>query len=87
VGGDAVSDLSCAEFVELVTDYLEGAMDAETARRFVAHAELCPGCDVYLDQIRETVDAVGRLTPEQLDPVARDRLLEAFRDWARAPEV
>lgn len=77
--------LTCAEFVELVTDYLEGAMDEATARRFEEHAGVCPGCDVYLDQIRETIGEVGRLTPEDLDPVARDRMLAAFRYWARTP--
>jgi anti-sigma factor RsiW len=82
---DVVSALSCAEFVELVTDYLEGALDAATAHRFEIHAEACPGCDVYLDQIRETIDAVGAITPDDLDPEARDRLLDAFRDWAMSP--
>lgn len=80
-------DLTCAEFVELVTDYLEGALDAETARRFEEHAGACPGCGVYLDQIRQTIDETGRLTPDHLDPEARDRLLDAFRDWAGRPPV
>jgi anti-sigma factor RsiW len=78
--------LTCAEFVELVTDYLDGALDPETEHRFVAHAELCPGCDVYLEQIRETISEVGRLRPEHLEPEARDRLLEAFRTWAGGDE-
>jgi anti-sigma factor RsiW len=83
-----VSDLTCAEFVELVTDYLEGSLDQDTERRFVAHAEVCPGCELYLEQIRETIREVGLVTPETIDPAARDRLLAAFRGWARsAPEV
>jgi len=83
VGGDAVTDgLSCAELVEVVTDYLEDALDAPTRRRFEEHLAVCPGCEDYLDQIRATIAAAGRVTPEDLDPVARDRLLDAFRDWA-----
>ena len=78
--------LTCAEFVELVTAYLEGALDDDTERRFEEHARDCPGCDVYLDQIRQTVREIGRLTPERLEPEARDRFLAAFRDWARAPD-
>jgi anti-sigma factor RsiW len=77
--------ITCAEFVELVTDYLEGTLDAATALRFEEHARLCAGCDTYLDQIRETIDEVGRLTPDNLDPEVRDRMLEAFRGWAREP--
>lgn len=80
-----MSELTCEEFVELVTDYLDGAMDPPAVRRFEAHAALCPGCDVYLDQIRDTVATVRRLAPEHLDPEARDRLLEAFRDWSDEP--
>jgi anti-sigma factor RsiW len=80
-----MSNLSCEQFVELVTDYLEGAMPPEDARRFDEHAATCPGCDVYLDQIRETVSAIGHLTPDHLEPEARERLLEAFRDWADEP--
>jgi hypothetical protein len=75
--------LSCAEFVELVTDYLEGALDRWTEGRFVLHATRCPGCETYLDQIRETVRLAGRLEPEDIDPEARDRLLAEFATWKR----
>lgn len=75
--------LSCAEFVELVTDYLEGALDRWTEGRFVLHATRCQGCDTYLAQIRETVRVSGRLRPEDIDPVVRDRLMAEFADWKR----
>jgi len=73
--------VNCDEFVELVTAYLEGALSAETEQRFVEHLAECDGCDRYLDQIRATVDALGRLPVQRLAPEARDRLLAAFRDW------
>jgi hypothetical protein len=74
----------CEQFVELVTDYLEDAMDADTRQRFEEHLALCPGCVTYLDQIRDTVRQAGRLQPQDLSPAARDHLLRAFEDW-RAP--
>ena len=67
--------------MELVTDYLDGALDELDSRRFEAHIADCPHCSNYLDQIRLTVKATGSLTEEQLDPHARDELLAAFRDW------
>jgi anti-sigma factor RsiW len=70
--------VTCAEFVELVTAYLEGALDRDTEQRFVEHIAICDGCDRYLQQIRETVSQLGRLPSE-----ARDRLLAAFRSWPR----
>jgi anti-sigma factor RsiW len=76
--------MTCAEFVELVTAYLEGALDRDTERRFVEHMALCDGCDRYLHQIRETVSQLGRLpTEESLSGEAWDRLLEAFRSSPR----
>lgn len=78
---ETVEQLSCQELVELVTDYLEGALSAEDRERFDAHIAACDGCRMYLQQITMTVALAGRLTPEQLDPAAEAALLEAFRDW------
>jgi hypothetical protein len=83
-GTDQPEDtLSCAEFVELVTDYLEGALDPSTAERFALHASECPGCETFLDQIRETIRVTGRLEPDDIDPAVRDRLLAEFATWKR----
>lgn len=76
--------MTCEEFVELVTAFLEGALDEETERAFVEHLAECPGCERYLDQFRVTVRELGSLPPESLDPQTRDRLLDAFRNWPRA---
>lgn len=76
--------MTCQQFVELVTDYLEGTLDEATRRRFDEHLALCPGCADYLDQIRVTVHGLERLSEDTLDPTYRDRLLAAFRDWREA---
>ncbi len=76
-------DISCEEFVELVTDYLEGAMDDPTRHRFEEHLALCEGCEVYLAQMRETARLLGRIPADTISHAARDRLLTAFRDWKR----
>ncbi|HEX4865733.1 MAG TPA: zf-HC2 domain-containing protein [Acidimicrobiales bacterium] len=73
--------MTCEKFVELVTEYLEDAMNADTRERFEEHLALCPGCLIYLDQIRETVSQAGQIRPEDLSPAARDHLLAAFNDW------
>ncbi len=75
------ADLTCAELVELITDYLDGALDRDTEARFVLHATSCPGCEIYLAQFRATVSALGSLPPETLDEPVRDQLLAAFRGW------
>ena len=76
-----VEQLSCQELVELVTDYLEGALSAEETARFEEHLGRCTGCAAYLEQIRQTIELTGRLTPESLSPEAERALLDAFRGW------
>jgi anti-sigma factor RsiW len=76
-------ELSCQELVELVTDYLEGALPEELHERFDEHIAHCKGCQAYLAQMRATVRATGTLTPESLSPDAESELLEAFRGWKR----
>jgi anti-sigma factor RsiW len=78
---DTVEKLSCQELVELVTDYLEGALSPEERARFDAHIEPCKGCRAYLEQIRTTIELTGRLTRETLPSEAESTLLGAFRDW------
>jgi len=73
--------LTCEDFVELVTDYLEGVLDRDTEGRFAEHATRCEGCDRYLDQFRETIRTLGRLDPDTIDPEACSRLIAVFRDW------
>ena len=73
--------LTCTELVELVTDYLDGALPAEQRRRFEEHIVTCAGCAHHLDEFRHIARLTGRLAAEQIEPEARDSLLRAFRDW------
>jgi len=73
--------ITCIELVELVTDYLEGRLERQDRRRFERHLKECPYCRTYLDQMRQVIRTLGRLTEESISPRARDELLVAFRDW------
>jgi anti-sigma factor RsiW len=77
----ATDDLTCRELVELVTDYLEGALSPSERRRFEAHLGSCTVCPRYVDQLRLTVRAIGHLTEDDVPEPARGALLEAFRTW------
>jgi len=79
----AVEPISCQEVVELVTDYLEGAMSPEDVARFDHHLSLCEGCVFYVEQIRMTIAAVGRIGEEDVPPEVRDDLVATFRDFKR----
>ena len=71
----------CRDVVELVTNYLEGALSAAEHARVEAHLGACPHCARYLEQMRLTIAATGRLREEDLSPEVKDALLGAFRSW------
>lgn len=73
--------LTCQELVELVTDYLENALSEADRARFERHLDACQGCRNYLDQMRHTIRAAGRLTEAWLPPGAQQKLLDVFREW------
>lgn len=72
--------MDCTELVELVTAYLDGWLDVSTRARFDMHLLECDGCKDYLQQFRATVHTLENVH-DTLDPVFRDRLLDAFRNW------
>ena len=76
---DIANDLPCQELVELVTDYLENRLPAADRERFEAHLNRCSGCRTYLEQMRQTLRALGRLSEDAIEPEAKQRLLEGFR--------
>jgi anti-sigma factor RsiW len=76
-------DLSCAELVRLVTDYVDGALSPEDRRRFEEHVVFCDGCSAHLEQMRTTIAVVGRVGEGELSTPAVNELIAAFRGWKR----
>ena len=68
----------------MVTDYLEGRLSPVDRARFEAHIADCEYCETFLEQMRQTIRTLGRITEESLSGDARETLLEAFRTWRRA---
>ena len=78
----AARPLMCRELVELVTDYLEGALAPDMHRAVAGHLRRCRGCTEYVSQLRSTVDGLGSMAPRALDPQMCNRLVAAFRGWS-----
>ena len=74
-------DLACQQVVEMVTDYLEGALSAADRRRLEHHLAGCPHCTEYLAQMRETIRLAGRLTTEDLTSEMRAEFTDLYRRW------
>ena len=71
--------ITCQEVVEVITDYLEGKLSPEEVAILEAHLALCDGCRFYLEQMRITIAAVGRVEDEEVPAELRDTVLAAFR--------
>ena len=74
-------ELTCQELVELVTDYLEGALSVRDRERFEVHLLDCDDCPIYLEQIRVTIRTVGSLTEQRMSQTAKEDLLRRFSAW------
>jgi anti-sigma factor RsiW len=77
----ACNEMACRELVEVVTDYLDGTLPDEDRRRLEDHLAECPYCITYIEQMRETIEALGTVSEESISAETRQHLLEAFRGW------
>jgi anti-sigma factor RsiW len=78
--------IPCQVFVELVTEYLDGALPAEDVARIDAHLARCPGCVSVVEQFRATVRLARRIREDDVDriePGVRADLMAAFAEVAR----
>jgi anti-sigma factor RsiW len=74
-----VDEMECKHLIELVTDYLEGALPADERAELEAHLEECDWCERYIEQTRQVIGAVGRVGDDP-DPDAWEGALRAFRE-------
>ena len=81
---ERVDPLVCREFVQLVTDYLEGGLPDEQRLRFEAHLAECDGCAGYLEDIRRLIGSLHTVPLPAPDPHTRDVLVRAFVPVCRA---
>lgn len=75
----AARDTRCVEFVELVTEWMEGALSDAERGGVEEHIAICPECTIYLAQLRDTTMVLGRLEDQPPAGSARERLMAEFR--------
>jgi anti-sigma factor RsiW len=84
---DAELTVACQQVVELVTDYLDGALPSHLRAAVERHLELCPPCAVYVEQMRTTAAALQDVPVESIDPGTRAELVSAFRELIPRPDA
>jgi predicted anti-sigma-YlaC factor YlaD len=75
-------EVTCQQFVELVTDYFEGALAPRALGLVEEHLVMCDWCLTYVEQMRTTMVALRELE-ERASPQPPDPVLAALR--ARRP--
>jgi anti-sigma factor RsiW len=74
--------ITCQQVVKMVTAYLERGLSAGETSLFEQHLNFCEGCVWYVEQMRGTIEAAGRIAEDEVPAEARNRLLAAFRGWS-----
>ena len=59
--GVSADEVTCQQFVELVTDYFEGALPLRTLSQVEEHLVMCDWCVAYVEQMQATVDSLRKL--------------------------
>ena len=73
-----VDEVTCEQFVELVTEYFEGALQARTLSQVEEHLVMCDWCVTYVEQMQATIASLGELG-EKRSPEPPDSVLAALR--------
>ena len=74
----ADAEVTCRQFVELVTDYFEGTLDVRTSDQVEEHLVMCDWCVAYVEQMRTTTAALRQLS-DPVPPEPPDTVLAALR--------
>lgn len=70
------AETTCERVASLITDYLNGELDCETALAFEEHLSVCPSCVAFLNTYKKTIQATKSLRYEDIPPETEKRVLE-----------
>jgi anti-sigma factor RsiW len=71
-------DIMCKQIVELISDYVEGALGPDEREAVEMHLNLCDGCTDYLRQLRMSIELTGMLPADAFPPELEEELCAAF---------
>ena len=79
--------MTCKQLVELTTEYFEGTLFPPDRVRFQAHLKTCAHCASYVEQMCQTIKALGRLPGGTVAGHVMEALLRTFRRWQQDPRT
>ena len=79
--------LTCKEFLQELTDYLDSTVDAELRRKLEAHINECPNCFVILDTTQKTIRVYKGMQPQEIPNEVHVRLMKAVERKIAAGKI
>jgi anti-sigma factor RsiW len=70
--------LTCKDFLNELTDYLDECLDAEVRAKLERHMAECPNCWVIADTTRKTIQIYKGMEPYPIPPDVETRLMKAL---------
>ena len=70
--------LTCKDFLNELTDYLDECLDVETRTKLERHITECPNCWVIADTTRKTIQIYKGMDPYPIPPDVESRLMKAL---------
>jgi anti-sigma factor RsiW len=70
--------LTCKEFLDGLTDYLDGTLEGEIRQHLETHITECPNCWVIVDTTKKTIQIYKGMDPQPISPELHSRLMQAL---------
>ena len=70
--------LTCKQFIEELTDYLDEKIDPELRQQLEKHISDCPNCWVICDTTKKTIQIYKGMDPVAISPECHARLVAAL---------
>lgn len=69
--------LTCKEFLQELSEYLDSTVDAELRLKLERHISECPNCFVILDTTQKTIKVYKGMQPQEIPDEVQVRLMKA----------
>jgi len=69
--------LTCKEFLQELSEYLDSTVDSELRLKLERHISECPNCFVILDTTQKTIKVYKGMQPQEIPDEVQIRLMKA----------
>jgi len=79
--------LTCKDFLQELSEYLDETVDAELKAHLEEHVTQCPNCWVIFDTTKKTLQVYKGVQPKVIPQDVHDRLMVALEKKMAAKKV